>query len=328
MRYIVTGGAGFIGSNLVRRLVQEGHEVTVIDNLCTGRITNLSDLLSRIRFVEGDIRDLELLKAEFQGADVVFHQAALPSVQRSIADPLSSNAVNVDGTLKVLIAAKEAGAHRVVVASSSSAYGETETLPKTEEMRASPCSPYAVTKYVGELYAQVFARLYNIETVCLRYFNVFGPFQDPDSEYAAVIPKFVSKMLRGERPAIFGDGEQSRDFTYVDNVVDANMLAAHAPNVSGEVFNIGCGNRYTLNQLVRALNSILGTRIEPEYLPPRPGDVRHSLASIEKAQRLLNYRPSVSFEDGLNRTVEWFAARLNRQLYWPRLRPGGCGGES
>lgn len=304
--YVVTGGAGFIGSNLVRRLLREADRVTVIDNLSTGHIGNLTDVFEDMRFVEGDIRDLDLLKSEFQGVDVVFHEAALPSVPRSITDPISSNSSNIDGTLNVLVAAKDCGVRRVVLAASSSAYGDTEVLPKQEEMAPNPLSPYAVTKYVGEVYAKVFANLYDIETVSLRYFNVFGPYQDPNSQYAAVIPKFVTLMCDGKRPVIYGDGEQSRDFTYVDNVVEANLLAAKAPNVSGEVFNVGGGKSHTLNELVRLLNELLSTSFEPEYVSPRPGDVRHSMASIDKARRLLGYSPSVAFEKGLEATARWF----------------------
>ncbi len=310
---VITGGAGFIGSNLVRRLIGEGYEVTVIDNLSTGRIGNISDVLDEVRFVQGDIRDLDLLKLEFQGAEVVFHQAALPSVPRSIADPISTNSNNIDGTLNVMVAAKECRVIRVVLASSSSVYGDTEILPKTENMVANPLSPYAVTKYVGEIYAKVFAELYGLRTVCLRYFNVFGPYQDPNSQYAAVIPKFINLMIKGERPVIYGDGEQSRDFTYVDNVVEANLLAVKVRNVSSDVFNIGCGKRFTLNHLVEVLNELLGASIEPEYKVPRPGDVRHSMASIDKAREVLGYDPPVSFEEGLERTVSWFREKIQQE---------------
>lgn len=308
-RFIVTGGAGFIGANLTWRLVNEGARVTVIDNLSTGHLENLAGLGKRIRFVNEDVRDLDLLRKLFVGAEVVFHQAALSSVPRSISNPVTSNAINVDGTLNVLIAAKEAGVRRVVLAGSSSAYGDSRILPKTEDMPGNPLSPYAVTKYVAELYGKVFARVYGLETVCLRYFNVFGPRQSSDTQYAAVIPRFVLAMMQGKRPLIYGDGEQSRDFTYVDNVVEANLLAAETEGISGETFNVGCGIRYTLNDLVARLNQLLGTRLEPEYGPPRAGDVRHSMASIDKAQRLLGYKPVVAFEDGLRRTVEWFSAR-------------------
>ncbi|MEW6106155.1 MAG: SDR family oxidoreductase [Bacillota bacterium] len=311
-RCVVTGGAGFIGSNLVRRLVGCAQEVAVLDNLSTGRIENLAGLESRIEFVQGDVRDAALVSRLLKGAEVVFHQAALPSVPRSIRDPIASNASNVDGTLNVLVAAREAKVRRVILAGSSSVYGNTTVLPKVEDMPTNPLSPYAVTKLVGELYARVFTHVYGLETVSLRYFNVFGPRQDPDSQYAAVIPRFIMKMARGEQPEIYGDGEQSRDFTYVDNVVEANLLAATANGVSGEVFNVGCGERHTLNELVEKLNHLLGTTIEPKYGPPRPGDVRHSMASIEKAASLLGYKPLVSFDDGLRQTVEWFASKAAR----------------
>jgi nucleoside-diphosphate-sugar epimerase len=303
---LVTGGAGFIGSHLTTALVNKSFKVTVIDNLSTGHLENLSEVLDDITFIRGDIRDIELLKKSFKGVDVVFHQAALPSVPRSIKDPIVSNASNIDGTLNVLVAARDAGVKRVICAASSSAYGDTEVLPKSEEMPSNPLSPYAVTKYVGELYSKVFSRVYGLETVCLRYFNVFGPRQDPNSQYAAVIPKFIIAMSKGESPRIYGDGEQSRDFTYIDNVVEANLLAASASDVSGEVFNIACGERYTINGLVDKLNEIFETNIEPEYDPPRPGDVRHSMASIEKAEKFLGYKPVVTFQEGLRRTVEWF----------------------
>lgn len=302
---LVTGGAGFIGSHLTNALIKKCDRVTVIDNLSTGHLENLSDVMDEITFIKGDIRDIDLLKKLFRGVEVVFHQAALPSVPRSVKDPIASNANNIDGTLNVLVAARDAGVRRVVCAASSSAYGDTEVLPKTEDMPGNPLSPYAVTKYVGELYAKVFSRVYGLETVSLRYFNVFGPRQDPNSQYAAVIPKFITAMSKGERPHIYGDGEQSRDFTYIDNVVEANLLAANAPGVSGEMFNIACGERYTVNELVAMLNEILGTNIEPVYEPPRTGDVRHSMASIEKAEKMLGYRPLVTFEEGLRRTVEW-----------------------
>jgi nucleoside-diphosphate-sugar epimerase len=307
--YIITGGAGFIGSHLTSALVNKGDRVIVIDNLSTGHLENLSDVMDDIKFIKGDIRDIEFLKKCFRGVEVVFHQAALPSVPRSIKDPIASNASNIDGTLNVLVAARDAGVKRVVCAASSSAYGDTEILPKTEEMPSNPLSPYAVTKYVGELYSRVFSRVYGLETVCLRYFNVFGPRQDPNSQYAAVIPKFIISMSKGESPHIYGDGEQSRDFTYIDNVVEANLLAAYAPSVSGEMFNIACGERNTINELVGKINEIFGTRIEPEYDSPRPGDVKHSMASIEKANKFLGYRPVVTFQEGLRRTVDWFKGK-------------------
>ena len=310
-RILVTGGAGFIGSNLVHYLAQLGDQIIVIDNLSTGNKNNLNGLDDIIEFIEGDIRDISLLRARFAGVEVVFHQAALPSVPRSVKDPLLSNASNIDGTLNVLIAAKETGVRRVVLASSSSVYGDTELLPKTEDMPGNPLSPYAVTKFVGELYARVFTRIYGLETVSLRYFNVFGPRQDPNSQYAAVIPKFIISMLKGKSPKIYGDGEQSRDFTFVDNIVRANILAAKASNVSGQVFNIGCGNSYTINQAITLLNAILGTHISAVHEQSRPGDIKDSLASIEKARCLLAYEPNVSFEEGLRRTADWFRT-LNR----------------
>jgi len=305
-RCVVTGGAGFIGSNLVHRLLCEGHQVAVIENLATGKRENLLGVEDSVEFILGDIRDLDLLLRVLRGSEVVYHQAALPSVPRSVQDPASTNETNVTGTLHVLLAARDSEVRRVVLASSSSVYGNTQVLPKKEDMPAEPLSPYAVSKYTNELYARVFSRMYGLETVCLRYFNVFGPRQDPQSQYAAVIPKFISAALHGDRPVIFGDGEQSRDFTYVDNVVEANMLAATAEEVSGEVFNIGCGSSYSLNQLVASLSEILGTAIVPEHRPQRPGDVRHSLASIERARIRLCYEPSVTFADGLRRAVEWF----------------------
>jgi len=303
-RYLVTGGAGFIGSHIVGRLVELGETVTVLDNLSTGKAQNLDPWRRQITFVEADIRDLDAVRRVCEGVDFVLHQAALPSVPRSVADPVTSNEVNVSGTLNVLVAARDAGAKRVVYAGSSSAYGDTPTLPKREDMPASPLSPYAISKYTGELYCQVFARLYGIETVVLRYFNVFGPRQDPASQYAAVIPKFIAALRRGDAPTIFGDGEQSRDFTYVANVVEANLRACTAPSVSGMVFNVACGHRTTLNDLVRMLQQILRVGLGPVHEAPRGGDVRHSLADINRAEELLGYSVLVSLEEGLARTIE------------------------
>ena len=305
-RFVVTGGAGFIGSNIVERLVADNNDVTVIDNLLTGRIENLKDVMSQITFVKGDIQNLDLLKNEFDGVDYVLHQAALPSVPRSIEDPISSNQNNVDGTLNVLVAARDAGVKRVVYAASSSAYGNTPTLPKHEGMAPDPLSPYAITKLIGEQYCKVFYDIYGLETVSLRYFNVFGPKQDPNSHYAAVIPKFITAMLDDDRPIIYGDGEQSRDFTYVQNNVDANLLACTAPKATGKMFNIACGARITLNQLVKLMNDILGKEIEPIYENERAGDVKHSLADIDLARDVLGYEPIYGLEDGLQKTVEWF----------------------
>jgi UDP-glucose 4-epimerase len=303
-RFVVTGGAGFIGSNIVTDLVKNNNEVTVIDNLLTGKLENLSDVMDEIRFVEGDIQDLNLLKREFDDIDYVLHQAALPSVPRSVDDPIASNQNNIDGTLNVLIAARDAGVKRVVYASSSSAYGNSPTLPKKEDMKPEPLSPYAVTKLVGEYYCKVFYDLYGLETVSLRYFNVFGPHQDPNSQYAAVIPKFITTMLKGNKPVIFGDGTQSRDFTYVQNNVEANLLACVANRAAGKLFNIACGERITLNDLVDILNHILGTDIESVYTEARQGDVKHSLADINLAKDILGYEPKCSFVEGLKKTVE------------------------
>lgn len=304
--YLVTGGAGFIGSNIVEELLKRGEKVRVLDNFSTGRKENTALFGSQIELVEGDLRDLKTVKAAVEGADYILHQAALPSVPRSISDPIASNEANVSGTVNLLVAAKDAGVKRVVYASSSSAYGDTPTLPKVETMIPNPLSPYAVSKLAGEYYCQVFYSVYGLETVSLRYFNIFGPRQDPASQYAAVIPLFIQAMLKGEAPTIFGDGLQSRDFTFVANAVEANLLAATAPKAAGGVFNIACGERYSLLQLVEALNRILNTGVEPVHAESRPGDVKHSLADISQAERLLGYRPSIKFEEGLKNTVEWY----------------------
>ncbi len=307
-RSLVTGGAGFIGSNLVHQLVRSGHEVIVIDNLSTGKRANLAELDESIRFIEGDIRDPELVREATQGVQYLFHQAALPSVARSVREPWQSHDHNSSGTLNVLLAARDAGVERVVYAASSSAYGDTAVLPKSEALPPNPLSPYAVTKYTGELYCRVFYQLYGLETVALRYFNVFGPRQDPLSEYAAVIPRFITGLLSGEAPVIYGDGEQTRDFTYVDNVVQANLLAAIAPGekAAGRVFNIGSGRRISLLELLAMLKQITGIEVEPRHADARPGDVRDSLAEIARARGALGYVPTIEFEDGLTRTVAWF----------------------
>jgi len=307
-RYLVTGGAGFIGSHLVGRLVELGESVAVLDNLSTGKADNLSPWLDSIAFLEGDIRDLETVREACAGVDYVLHEAALPSVPRSVKDPIASNDANVNGTLNVLLAARDADVKRVIYAGSSSAYGDTPTLPKHEAMPARPLSPYAISKYAGELYCQVFASIYGMETVVLRYFNVFGPRQDPASHYAAVIPKFITALQQGERPVIFGDGEQSRDFTYVANVVEANLLACGATDASGEVINIACGERTSLNDLVRVLQRITGSNVEPLHEEARAGDVKHSLADIGKARRLLGYSAAVSLEEGLAQTAAYYAS--------------------
>ena len=307
--YLVTGGAGFIGSNIVRRLACEKQQVKVLDNFMTGKRENLSGL-EQVEVIEGSLTERADLKRALEGVEYVIHQGAIPSVPRSVDDPISTNEANVTGTLNLLVAAKEAGVKRVVLAASSSAYGDTEVLPKEETMPGKPLSPYAVSKHVGELYANVFSLIYELQTVSLRYFNIFGPYQDPASEYAAVIPKFILKMLKGEQPVIYGDGEQSRDFTYIDNAVNANLWACRAEQVGqGEVINIACGERYTLNQLVEYLNQVMGTEIEPLYSEPKLGDVRHSQADIGKAERLIGYRVEVGFREGLERTVQWFRSK-------------------
>ncbi len=307
-QYLVTGGAGFIGSNIVEELVRCGERVRVLDNFSTGKRENLALVAGHVELVEGDLCDLPALRQAVEGMDTILHQAALPSVQRSIDNPLATHAVNATGTLNLLIAAHEAGVRRVVYAASSSVYGDTPTLPKREDMRPRPKSPYAVSKLAGEYYCQAFTAVHGLETVCLRYFNVFGPRQDPTSQYSAVIPLFIAAMLRGEPPAVHGDGLQSRDFTYVANVVHANLLAATAPGVAGRMFNVACGQRHTLLDMIAILNGILGAQIEPVHIDPRPGDVRHSLADIAAAQEALGYRVEVDLREGLRRTVDWYRA--------------------
>ena len=308
-RVLVTGGAGFIGSHLTDALVQRGDEVVVLDNLSTGKLANLAGVRGRIRFVEASITDLPAVRECCAGVDTVFHQAALASVPRSVNDPIASNETNVTGTLNVLWAAKECGVRRVVYAASSSAYGDTEVLPKREDMPANPLSPYAVNKYVGELYCAVFDRLYGLSTVGLRYFNVFGPRQDPQSQYAAVVPIFITRLLGGEAPVIHGDGEQSRDFTYIRNVVAANLLAAAAPQTGGQTVNIACGDRISLNDLFARLRAFVGSELSPVYGPARAGDVKHSQADIAAAARLIGFRPEVGLEEGLRETVAWYRAQ-------------------
>jgi nucleoside-diphosphate-sugar epimerase len=313
-KVLVTGGGGFIGSNLVERLLREGHDVRVLDNFATGRRENLIELLDQIDLIEGDIQSYERVHNAVRGCEVIFHQAALPSVPRSIQDPLTSNAANVIGTLNVLLAARDEGVRRVVYASSSSTYGASEALPKREELPALPISPYAVAKLAGEGYCRAFHQVYGLETVALRYFNVFGPRQDPLSQYAAVIPRFILAFLDGEPPVVYGDGEQSRDFTYVDNAVDANLLAATAERVAGRTYNIACGERTSLNALLDELRAQTGKAIESTYLPARPGDVRHSLADIETARSDLGYDPCVDVIEGLRRTFAWYANSRQRAL--------------
>ena len=305
-RFVVTGGAGFIGSNIVLELIKNDNEVIVVDDLSTGHIENISKILPEITFVNGDIRDLELLKKTFQNVDYVLHCAALASVPKSVEDPIAANQINIDGTLNVLVAARDADIKRVVYAASSAAYGNSPILPKTEDMTPQPLTPYAITKLVGEQYCKVFYELYGLETVSLRYFNVFGPRQDPKSEYAAVIPKFIASMLKNERPVIYGDGEQSRDFTYVQKNVDATLLACEVKAAAGELFNIACGEMITLNELVEKLNVILGKNIEPTYIDPQLGDVKHSMADISLARKVLEFEPKYDFEYGLRKTIDWF----------------------
>jgi nucleoside-diphosphate-sugar epimerase len=301
--YLVTGGAGFIGSHIVDALVERGETVRVLDNLSTGARANLGRSWEHIEFIEGSILDRTVLSQALAGIDYVLHEAALPSVPRSVADPLASHEANATGTLNVLVAAREAGVKRLVYASSSSVYGNSPVLPKHEDMPTNPLSPYAVSKLAGENYCRAFFQVYGLETVCLRYFNVFGPRQSPTSQYAAVIPKFIALMLRGEAPVIYGDGTQSRDFTYVSNVVQANLLACSAPDAAGQVLNVACGDQHSLLDLMRALNHLLGTGFAPTLMPNRPGDVQHSLADIGRAQRVLGYSVPVRFEEGLERTL-------------------------
>ena len=304
--YLVTGGSGFIGSNLVAMLLQKGETVRVLDNFATAQRSNLAPFADQIDIVEGDIRSYHLVRDAVQGVDYVLHQAALPSVPRSVRDPITTNEVNVLGTLNLLQAARDAGVKRLVSASSSSVYGDSKVLPKEEGMSSNPLSPYAISKLAAEQYCQSFARLYGFETVCLRYFNVFGPRQDPTSQYSAVIPLFITKILNGETITIHGDGSQSRDFSFIDNVTQANYLASQAPNVSGETINIACGARHTLIDLVGSIAQL--TQKEPDviYDKARTGDVPHSQADISKARRLLNYEPVVDFKSGLEKTIDWY----------------------
>ncbi|VVB70464.1 L-arabinose 1-dehydrogenase (NAD(P)(+)) [uncultured archaeon] len=307
MRLVITGGAGFIGSNLAEELSKK-YEVTVIDNLSTGRIENLDQINDKISFIRGSITDLELLRESFADADTVFHQAAIPSVQRSVDNPIASNEANIDGTLNVLVAAKECNVRKVVYASSSSAYGDTPTLPKREDMKPNPRSPYAVSKLAGEYYCRVFSDVYGLKTACLRYFNVYGPRQNPESQYAAVIPRFVTRILAHKPPVIYGDGKQTRDFTFVKDVVKANILAMESE--AEGVFNIACGKRISLNELAGKIMEITGIRVDPIYDAPRQGDVRDSLADISDARRELGYEPSFDLDSGLEGTIKWFSGEL------------------
>jgi nucleoside-diphosphate-sugar epimerase len=307
--YLVTGGAGFIGSHLSQALLARGHRVRIVDNLSTGRRRNV-DRLPGVEFMHGDLADDGVAGEAVAGMDLVLHQAAIPSVPRSVADPLTSHRANVDASLRLLVAARDAGVRRVVYAGSSSAYGDAPTQPKHEGMPPSPLSPYALQKLVAEQYCRLFTRLYGLETVTIRYFNVFGPRQDPSSPYSGVISLFATALLEGRQPTIYGDGEQTRDFTYVDNVVDGVLRAAEASDVAGEVMNVATGGRISLNALVDTMNRIVGSSLRPIYAEPRAGDVRDSQADISKARRLLQYAPSVDFEEGLRRTIEWCQSEI------------------
>ena len=309
--YLVTGGAGFIGSHLAAELVDRGERVRIVDNLSTGKRRNL-DVVPDGEFVEGDLADRAVAERAVAGVDYVLHQAAIPSVPRSIQDPITSNRSNIDATLNVLVAARDAGVKRLVYAGSSSAYGDTPTLPKREDMPTSPLSPYALQKLVGEQYCQMFTRLYGFETVTIRYFNVFGPRQDPSSPYSGVISLFISALVDGRQPTIYGDGEQTRDFTYVANVVDGVLRACEAPGAAGETINVATGGRISLNDLFAELRALTGSAIEPAYAQPRAGDVKHSQADIWKAKRILGYEPGVTLKEGLRRTLEWY--RVNEAV--------------
>ncbi len=306
-RFLVTGGAGFIGSNIAKKLVSQKCFVRVLDNLLTGRKSNLDPIIDKIEFIEADMGNDKVARAAMKDIDVVFHEGALPSVPRSVDDPAASHQHCVDATFTLLLAARDAGIKRFVYAASSSAYGDTPTLPKIETMRPAPLSPYAVGKLVGEYYCSVFYNVYGLETIALRYFNVFGPHQDPKSQYAAAIPAFVTSILKNQPPTIYGDGEQSRDFTYIDNVVEANLLAARAKKTSGQVVNIACGEAVTVNQIIKMINKALGKNVKPNYVPERHGDVKHSLADITAATKLIGFKPVVSFEQGLKIAIDWYS---------------------
>ncbi|MCX6566193.1 MAG: SDR family oxidoreductase [Candidatus Aminicenantes bacterium] len=308
--YLVTGGAGFIGSHLVETLLARGQRVRVLDNFLTGKRENLAPFLGRFELVEGDLRDPDACGRAVAGVDYVLHQAALASVPRSVADPFTTDEINVRGTLNILWAAAQAKVKRLTFASSSSVYGDEPGLPKCEGAEGKPLSPYAASKWAGEKYLQVFSCTYGLETVSLRYFNVFGPRQDPASQYAAAVPLFITRILRGESPTVFGDGEQSRDFTYVANVVEANLLACTAAGAAGGVFNIACADRITVNTLIAKINEFLSSAVSPIYTDPRPGDIKHSFSDISAAERGLAYRPSIGFEEGLKHTISWYQERM------------------
>ena len=305
-KFLVTGGAGFIGSNICRRLVAEGCFVRVVDNLLTGKRSNLDDIIDKIEFVEADMGVEEVARSVVKDIDVILHEGALPSVPRSVDDPALTHRHCVDATFTLLMAARDAGVKRFVYAASSSAYGDTPTLPKVETMATSPLSPYAVGKLVGEYYCSVFSKVFGLETIALRYFNVFGPYQDPTSTYAAAIPAFVTAILKDQPPTVYGDGEQSRDFTYIDNVVEANLCAARAKKTNGQVVNIACGEKITVNAIIALINEIVGKDVKPIYAPARAGDVKHSLADITAARKLIGFEPVILFRDGLQKAIAWY----------------------
>jgi nucleoside-diphosphate-sugar epimerase len=309
-KFLVTGGAGFIGSNICRRLVAEGCFVRVVDNLLTGKRSNLAPIMDKIEFVEGDMGVPEVARSVVKGIDVILHEGALPSVPRSVDDPALTHQHCVDATFTLLLAARDAGVKRFVYAASSAAYGDTPTLPKVETMAPNPLSPYAVGKLVGEYYCSVFYQVYGLQTVSLRYFNVFGPQQDPASQYAAAIPAFVTFILRNQPPTIYGDGEQTRDFTYVDNVVQANLLAGRAKETHGEVVNVACGEAVTVNSIIDTINRLLGKHVKPIYAPIRAGDIKHSLADITAARKLIGFEPVVLFREGLKKSIDWYRRHL------------------
>jgi len=309
-KFLVTGGAGFIGSNICKELISQGCVVRVVDNLLTGKKSNLASIIDKIDFIQADMGDAEVAQSATKDIDVVLHQGALPSVPRSVDDPAATHRHCVDATFTLLLAARDAGIKRFVYAASSSAYGDTPTLPKVETMPPMPLSPYAAAKLIGEYYCSVFYEVFGLETISLRYFNVFGPHQDPASQYAAAIPAFVTAILKDEPPTIYGDGEQSRDFTYIDNVVEANLLAARAKHTKGEVINIACGQAVTVNEIIALINELVGKNIKPNYTDPRPGDVKHSLADITLAKKLIDYKTKVPFKQGLQLAINWYRENL------------------
>ncbi len=305
-KYLVTGGAGFIGSHIVERLVRDGESVRVLDNFATGKRANLAPFGQKVELVEGDLRKPADCARACAGVEIIFHEGAVPSVPVSVEDPATSHQANIDGTFNILLAARDARCRRLIYAASSSAYGDQPELPKRETARPEPLSPYAVNKLVGEYYLSVFNKCYGLETLSLRYFNVFGPRQDPKSQYAAAIPAFVTAIIHNQPPMIYGDGEQTRDFTYIDNVVHANLLAAKAPKVAGEVVNVACGERVSVNQIIGEINKLLGKNVAPNYVPERAGDVKHSLADITLARQVIGFEPLINFADGLRRAIEWY----------------------